>query len=190
MQANTILKSVKSPLVVSASALLLSGSLFSALLLSGCQSTAATYKTMPVPTSPQAAIDSVAALAAPVADTGMSVAADSSFPIIELMPYIVGQAEALALTPAQVKVFADYRMMAMKNRMGLQANEKALRGQLRTALIVGADDATTTALMHRISATEMAHMDLRRQCIQLVRTTLTTAQFAKIMQMYEQGLKR
>ena len=180
MQAITLLNSLKVSSVLTASA----------LLLSACQSTAPIYKTNHVPTSPQAAVESMEVLAAPVADTGLSVAADSSFPIIELMPYIVGQADALALTPAQVKVFADYRMVAMKNRMGLQANEKALRGQLRTALIAGADDATTTALMHRISATEMAHMDFRRQCIKLVRSTLTPAQFAQLIKMYEQALKR
>ena len=73
--------------------------------------------------------------------------------------------------------------------MGLQANEKALRGQLRTALIAGSDDATTTALMHHINATEMAHMYFRRQCIKLVRSTLTPEHFKQIMQMYEQSLK-
>lgn len=190
MKSITIFKSIKESSALMTSTLLLTGSLLSVSLLTGCQSTAPNYKAMHVPTSSQAAVESMEVLAAPVADTGLSVAADSSFPIIELMPFIMTQADVLALTPAQVKVFADYRKIAMKNRMGLQANEKALRGQLRTALMAGADDATTTALMHRISATEMAHMDFRRQCIKLVRSTLTPQQFESLMQMYKQSLKR
>lgn len=189
MEAITMFNSLKASSALTASGLLLSA-LLGTLSLSGCQSIAPTHQTMHVPMSPQAAVESMEVLAAPIADTGLSVDADSSFPIIELMPYIVGQADALALTPVQVKVFADYRKIAMKNRLGLQANEKALRGQLRTALMADADDATTTALMHRISATEMAHMDLRRQCIKLVRSTLTSTQFAQLMKMYEQSLKR
>ena len=180
MQDLSTSKSLKIPLLLAISGLLLSVS------LTACQSTIPTYNKAHLPALPQSSVE---VLAAPVADTGLSVNADSSFPIIELMPYIVGQAEALALTPAQVKVFADYRKMAMKNRLGLQANEKALRGQLRTAIIADADDATTKALMHRISETEMAHMELRRDCIKVVRSTLTPAQFDKLMQMYKQSLK-
>lgn len=179
MQELTTSKSLKTSVLLAVSGLLLGVS------LSACQSTIPTYTKAHMPALPQSSIE---VLAAPVADTGLSVDADSSFPIIELMPYIVGQAEALALTPAQVKVFADYRKMAMQNRMALQANEKALRGQLRTAIIADADDATTTALMHRISETEMAHMELRRSCIKVVRNTLTAAQFDKLMQMYTQSL--
>ena len=106
------------------------------------------------------------------------------------MPLIVTQAEALELTPAQINVFADYRKMAMKNRLGLQANEKALRGQLRVAMMTGTDDAAATALMHRISETEMAHMQLRYDCIKNVRENLTAEQFDTLMQMYVQTLKR
>ena len=176
-QINTL----KTSVLLTVSGLLLAGS------LSACQSTTPTYDKAHLPAVPQSSVE---ALATPVADTGLSVAADSSFPIIELMPYIMGQAEALALTPAQVEVFADYRKMAMKNRLALQANEKALRGQLRTALIADADDATTTALMHRISETEMAHMKLRRNCIKVVRSTLTPSQFDQLIQMYKQSLKK
>lgn len=176
-QINTL----KTSVLLTVSGLLLAGS------LSACQSTTPTYNKAHLPALPQSSVE---ALAAPVADTGLSVAADSSFPIIELMPYIMGQAEALALTPAQVEVFADYRKMAMKNRLALQANEKALRGQLRTALIADADDATTTALMQRISETEMAHMELRRNCIKVVRSTLTPSQFDQLIQMYQQSLKK
>ena len=176
-QINTL----KTSVLLTVSGLLLAGS------LSACQSTTPTYNKDHLPAVPQSSVE---ALAAPVADTGLSVAADSSFPIIELMPYIMGQAEALALTPAQVEVFADYRKMAMKNRLALQANEKALRGQLRTALIADADDATTTALMQRISETEMAHMELRRNCIKVVRSTLTPSQFDQLIQMYKQSLKK
>jgi len=181
MQSVNRLKSLKGPVLLAASSLLLGAS------LSACQSTIPTYNTAHMPASPQSSVD---LLAAPVADTGLSVDADSSFPIIELMPFIVGQADALALTPAQVKVFADYRKMAMKNRMALQANEKALRGQLRTAMMTGAGDATTTALMHRISETEMAHMNLRHECLKNVRNTLTPEQFATLMQMYKRSLQR
>ncbi|MFC6205381.1 Spy/CpxP family protein refolding chaperone [Psychrobacter urativorans] len=179
-QINTA-KSFKTSVLFTVSGLLLAGS------LTACQSTTPTYNKARLPALAQSSVE---VLAAPVADTGLSVAADSSFPIIELMPYIVGQVEALALTPDQVAVFANYRKMAMKNRLGLQANEKALRGQLRAALIADADDATTTALMHRISETEMAHMKLRRDCIKVVRSTLTPLQFDKLMQMYKQSLKK
>ena len=179
MQVITIIKILKAPLILTTSV----------LLLTACQSTTPNHQTLYAPPYPQAAAESVEVLAAPIADTGLSIAADSSFPIIELMPLIMTQAKVLALTPTQVKIFADYRKIAMKNRMGLQANEKALRGQLRTALMAGSDDATTTALMHRISATEMAHMDFRRQCVKLVRSTLTPEQFKQLMQMYEQSLK-
>jgi hypothetical protein len=177
MQGFHTSKSLKVPVLLAISSLLLG------ISLSACQSTVPAYNKAHLPAL---AHSSVEVLAAPVADTGLSVDADSSFPIIELMPYLVSQAEALALTPTQVQAFADYRKMAMKNRLGLQANEKALRGQLRQALIANADDATTTALMHRIGETEMAHMQLRRDCIKLVRSNLTTVQFDQLMQMYSQ----
>lgn len=180
MQGFNTMKSLKTSALLTVSGLLL------AMSLTACQSTTPSYNKAHLPALAQSSVD---VLAAPVADTGLSIDADSSFPIIELMPYIVGQADALALTPTQIKVFADYRNRAMKNRMALQANEKALRGQLRTAIIADADDATTMALMHRISETEMAHMELRRDCIKVVRSTLTAAQFDKLMQMYKQSLK-
>lgn len=155
--------------------------------MSACQSTTPHQNQASLPALAAASVD---VLAVPVADTGLSVTADSSFPIVELMPYLATQTEALALTPTQVQVFADYRKMAMKNRLALQANEKALRGQLRTALIANADDATTTALMHRISETEMAHMALRSDCIKVARNNLTADQFNKLIQMYKQSLQK
>lgn len=172
-------KLLTTPLLLAVSSLLLGAS------LSACQSTIPNDHKAHMSVMTQPAVN---VLTAPVADTGLSVTADSSFPIIELMPYLVGQAEALALTPAQIQVFADYRKKVMQNRLALQGNEKALRGQLRQALIAGADEATTTALMHRISETEMAHMALRRDCMSVVRSTLTSAQFDKIIQMYMKTL--
>lgn len=166
---------------------LLTATVLLAAALSGCQSSLPTHNTVHMPVLAASSVD---LLVVPVPDTGLSVDADSSFPIIELMPFIVGQADTLGLTPAQIQVFADYRKLTMKNRMALQANEKALRGQLRTAMIAGADEATTTALMHRISETEMAHMNLRHNCVKNVRNTLTPKQFDTLMQMYKQTLKR
>jgi len=72
--------------------------------------------------------------------------------------------------------------------MALQANEKALRGQLRVALIEGADDDITTPLMRRISDTEMAHMELRRNCIKNARRILTPQQFEKLISLYKTKL--
>lgn len=181
MHRQTPSKSLKTSLLFTATSLLLG------LSLSACQSTMPSHHTAHLPASTQNTLE---VLAAPVADTGLSVDVDSSFAIIELMPLIVTQAEALELTPAQINVFADYRKMAMKNRLGLQANEKALRGQLRVAMMTSTDDAAVTALMHRISETEMAHMKLRYDCIKNVRENLTAEQFDTLMQMYVQTLKR
>lgn len=166
---------------------LLTATVLLAVALTGCQSSLPTHNAAHMPVLAASSVD---LLVVPVPDTGLSVDADSSFAIIELMPFIVGQAEALALTPAQIQVFAEYRKLTMKNRMALQANEKALRGQLRTAIMAGADEATTTALMHRISETEMAHMTLRHNCVKSIRNTLTPEQFAMLIQRYEQTLKR
>lgn len=163
---------------------------FSSLLLTACQTSPTTDhsvqklvvedNTLPATT--------LISLTQPVEDKGLSVDADSSYPIIELMPFIMTHEQQLELTPAQVEAFAAYRKAVMKQRMALQANEKALRGQLRVALIEGADDEVTTPLMHRISDTEMAHMELRRNCIKNARAVLTPEQFEKLIALYKAKL--
>ena len=164
--------------------------IFSGLLLTACQTSPTTShsvqkqvvedNTLPATT--------LTDLIQPVEDKGLSVDADSSFPIIELMPFIMTHEKQLELTPSQVEAFAIYRKAVMKQRMALQANEKALRGQLRVALIEGADDDITTPLMRRISDTEMAHMELRRNCIKNARGILTPQHFEKLVSLYKTKL--
>ncbi|SUD90650.1 Spy/CpxP family protein refolding chaperone [Psychrobacter phenylpyruvicus] len=163
---------------------------FSGLLITACQTSPTTSNSVQQPvaednTLPAATLPD---LIQPVEDKGLSVDADSSFPIIELMPFIMTHEKQLELTPAQVEAFATYRKAVMKQRIALQANEKALRGQLRLALIEGADDDITTPLMRRISDTEMAHMELRRNCIKNARAVLTPEQFEKLISLYKTKL--
>jgi len=163
---------------------------FSGLLLTACQTSPTTSHSVQKQvvednTLPAATLTD---LIQPVEDKGLSVDADSSFPIIELMSFIMTHEKQLELTPSQVEAFAIYRKAVMKQRMALQANEKALRGQLRVALIEGADDDITTPLMRRISDTEMAHMELRRNCIKNARGILTPQQFEKLISSYKTKL--
>lgn len=163
---------------------------FSGLFLTACQTAPNSSHAVQKPVVEENTLpaSTLANLTQPVADKGLSVDADSSFPIIELMPFIMTQAKQLQLTPSQVEAFAAYRKAVMKQRMTLQANEKALRGQLRVALIEGADDEVTTSLMRRISATEMAHMQLRRNCVKNARAVLTPEQFEKLIALYKTKL--
>lgn len=163
---------------------------FSSLFLTACQTAATPSHSLqkPVVEDNTLPASTLTTLIQPVEDNGLSVDADSSFPIIELMPFIMTHEKQLQLTPSQVADFAAYRKAVMKQRMTLQANEKALRGQLRVALIEGADEDITTQLMHRISDTEMAHMQLRRNCIKNAREVLTPEQFEKLIALYKTKL--
>ena len=163
---------------------------FSGLFLTACQTSPSSSHSVQKPLVENNTLPAStwSDLTQPVEDKGLSVDADSSFPIIELMPFIMTHEKQLELTPSQVEAFAAYRKAVMKHRMTLQANEKALRGQLRVALIEGAYDEVTTPLMHKINDTEMAHMQLRRNCIKNARGILTPAQFEKLISLYKNKL--
>lgn len=118
-----------------------------------------------------------------------SVPADQGLPVVELMPLVIKHEAELGLTPEQIQALADYRKQAAPGRVAVQKKIQTLRGQLRMALLGSQSATEREALMKQIGEAEIEHFKGRERCVEHVRTTLSPEQFAKLSQLYLDGLR-
>lgn len=128
-------------------------------------------------------------LTVPVAAEGVSVDDDVAAPVVALMPFIIKKEQELKLTPQQIDALTEYRKANAPIRMALLKNIRTLRGNLRRAVLENAPQSERDALMDKIAQAELMHMQSRNRCADMVRKTLTPAQFAQLKAMYLQDLK-
>lgn len=115
--------------------------------------------------------------------------ADESTPIAELMPQIMKHEAQLGLSEAQRQALEQYRKEAMPRRLALTQRIRALRGELRMAILDGAPQARLDELRQQLVEAEQQHLQLRERCVAFVRSTLSPQQFAQVRQWYLDGLQ-
>jgi hypothetical protein len=134
-----------------------------------------------------------AILLALVAATGLaaakSVPGDAAIPVVELMPLTMRYEADLKLTADQIKSLDDYRKQAMPARVGVQKKIVELRGQLRMAILENKPQAERETLMKQIADAEVDHFKGRDRCVEHLRKTLSTDQFAQLSKLYLDGLR-
>ena len=118
-----------------------------------------------------------------------SVPADQGLPVVELMPLVIKHEADLGLSPEQIQAMADYRKQAMPGRVAVQKKIQTLRGQLRMALLQNLPEEERASLMQQIGEAEIEHFKGRERCVDQVRKTLSAEQFAKLSQLYLDGLR-
>ena len=118
-----------------------------------------------------------------------SVPGDGAIPVVELMPLTMRYEADLKLTPEQIASLDAYRKQAMPGRVALQKKILDLRGQLRMAMLDNKPAAEREALMGQIAEAEVAHFKGRDRCVEHLRTTLSTEQFAELTRLYLAGLR-
>ena len=118
-----------------------------------------------------------------------TVPGDAGTPVVAMMGMILKNVQALGLTPEQEASFKAWRQQAMPERKAIVARIVSLRGQLRMAILDNAPQVQREALMQDIAKAEVAHFTIRNNCVEHVRATLSTKQFAQIRQMYLDGLQ-
>ncbi|WP_334155258.1 Spy/CpxP family protein refolding chaperone [Tepidimonas sp.] len=128
------------------------------------------------------------ALAAAPAQARTSVA-DESVPIAELMPQILKHEAQLGLSDAQRQALDQFRKEAMPRRLALTQRIRALRGELRLAILDGAPAARRDELRQQLVQTEQEHLQMRERCVDFVRSTLSPEQFARVRQWYLDGIQ-
>lgn len=128
------------------------------------------------------------ALAAAPAQARTSVA-DESVPIAELMPQILKHEAQLGLSDAQRQALDQYRKEAMPRRLALTQRIRALRGELRLAILDGAPAARRDELRQQLVQAEQEHLQMRERCVEFVRSTLSPEQFARVRQWYLDGIQ-
>lgn len=118
-----------------------------------------------------------------------SVPGDAAIPVVELMPLTMKHEADLKLSTEQIKSLDDYRKQAMPGRVGVQKKIVELRGQLRMAILDNKPAADREALMKQVTDAEVEHFKGRDRCVEHVRKTLSTEQFAELTRLYLAGLR-
>ena len=118
-----------------------------------------------------------------------NVPGDAAIPVVELMPLTMRYEADLKLSPEQIKALDDYRKQAMPVRMGVQKKIVSLRGELRLAILADKSRAERDELMQQIAAAEVEHFQGRDRCVEHLRKTLSTEQFAQLTKLYLDGLR-
>lgn len=124
----------------------------------------------------------LALVAAPAA--ARTSVADESTPIAELMPLVIKHEAQLALTDAQRAQLDQFRKENMPRRVALTKRIRELRGELRMAILDGAPAARRSELRQQLVQAEQDHLQARERCVDFLRTTLTSEQFARVRQWY------
>lgn len=125
----------------------------------------------------------------PVEGSGISVEGDKSFAIVGGMAFVVKHMDELALTQEQKDVLMKFRQEEAPRRMVLEKNIVALRGNLRQAILSGEPQEKRDELIEQIILSELAHIQIRNRCVDLLRKTLTTGQFDKVKNLYLESIK-
>lgn len=116
--------------------------------------------------------------------TMMAKSPDAPQPIIELMSYFKTIESQLGITPAQRNIIDPWVAVAKPKREGLEAEYAVIRGQLREAMLSGADEATTTALTDQMLGKEREILLLKAECARLLKSTLNDSQYAQLIASY------
>lgn len=105
-------------------------------------------------------------------------------PIVELMPHVKTLAAELQLSPEQRARIDAWAAEAPVKRRQLEAETRALRQQLRDAILDGADRLTREDLKQQLAAKQTRLIEMRSLCTRMLRDTLDDAQFARVVASY------
>lgn len=108
-------------------------------------------------------------------------------PIVELMPIVLKNEQALGLDAKQKAFFADWVKKMPPRRESVERHIAQLRIELRHILLDGGPKDQRDHLVQQIGA-ETAHLlMIRSLCVQTLREQLTPEQFKAVVALYRQG---
>lgn len=130
-------------------------------------------------------IIAIAAIAGTLATASFAAGPNKelSKPVVALMPVIMQNADALALTPEQKAEMQAWRSTMPAKRKEIEDKSIALRAQLREAILAGAPTEERQAIADQIGATETQLVMMRSNCVDHWRAVLTEEQFAKVLEL-------
>ncbi|MCB1801329.1 MAG: hypothetical protein KDI82_06545 [Gammaproteobacteria bacterium] len=108
-------------------------------------------------------------------------------PIVELMPHLKKLAPELGLSREQEARLAAWAAEAPAKRKEIEQAAMATRAQLRDAILSGADRIERETLKKQLAAQETRLIEMRSLCARMLRQTLDTEQYAKVVASYRAG---
>jgi hypothetical protein len=121
------------------------------------------------------------------AELSPATRAELAPPIVELMPIVLKNEQALGLDAKQKAFFADWVKKMPPRRESVERHIAELRIELRNILLDGGPRDRRDYLVQQIGA-ETAHLVMMRSlCVETLREQLTAEQFKKVVALYRQG---
>lgn len=121
-----------------------------------------------------------AAQAAPEFVTGPQLAE----PVVQLMPQVKKLRAELNLNEAQARAIDNWIASAPPKRKALEAQARALRAEMREAILNNAERLQREDIKARIVEAEKRLIEMRALCTRMLRNTLNAEQFAKVVAAY------
>lgn len=106
---------------------------------------------------------------------------DAPQPIVTLMNTFRQIEGSLDLSPAQKQQIDSWVAEAKPRREAMEAEYSALRGELREAILTGADQGQIDSLSERLLAKERAIIAIKTECSQMLQDTLDPKQYAQLV---------
>lgn len=108
-------------------------------------------------------------------------------PIVELMPHVEKLRGELQLTGEQAARIDAWVAEAPDKRKQLEGSTLRLRMELRDAILNNTDRLTRETLKRDLAARQTRLIEIRVLCTRMLRQTLNTAQFDRVVASYRAG---
>ena len=105
-------------------------------------------------------------------------------PVVQLMPQVKKLRAELNLNEAQARAIDNWIASAPPKRKALEAQARALRAEMREAILNNAERLQREDIKARIVEAEKRLIEMRALCTRMLRNTLNAEQFAKVVAAY------
>ena len=106
-------------------------------------------------------------------------------PVVELVPIVKQQADALGLNAEQKAKLEAWMNEAPAKRKAVEQEQIDLRKKLRAAVLSLNSEDERNALIQQIADNEAKLMAMRARCVDFLRGMLTVEQFDKVVAAYK-----
>lgn len=120
------------------------------------------------------------------AEVSAAVKAELAPPIVELMPIVLKNEQALGLDAKQKAFFANWVKKMPPRREEVEQHLAELRNELRHILLDGGPRNRRDYLVQQIGADTAHLVMIRSLCVDTLREQLTPEQFKKVVALYRQ----
>jgi hypothetical protein len=105
-------------------------------------------------------------------------------PVVQLMPHVKKLRDSLNLDAEQNRAIDNWLAEAPAKRKQLEAENRALRTQMREAILNNENRLMREGIKSLIAQNEMRLMEMRALCTRFLRSTLNQEQFGKVVASY------